>query len=140
MLGTHEDGDRYEGSTVVVRLGGGLGNQLFQYAFGRRMALANDARLVLDASAYSIARDPDPRLGDTGPGTRSLQYPGDPSHARTAGVGYTTATTGTALDMAEVSKVDSEAGSPLGIPDPLSSANGRYGAPGSAFHFRSAGL
>jgi hypothetical protein len=49
--------------TVVVRLGGGLGNQLFQYAFGRRMALANEAKLVLDASGYRIVRDPDPRLG-----------------------------------------------------------------------------
>jgi hypothetical protein len=50
-------------ATVVVRLGGGLGNQLFQYAFGRRMALANDARLILDASGYRNVKEPDPRLG-----------------------------------------------------------------------------
>lgn len=49
--------------TVVIRLGGGLGNQLFQYAFGRRMALANDARLVLDAAGYRTIQRPDPMLG-----------------------------------------------------------------------------
>nr|WP_315463754.1 alpha-1,2-fucosyltransferase [uncultured Rhodoferax sp.] len=34
---------------VVVRLKGGLGNQLFCYAAARRLAWANDAELVLDA-------------------------------------------------------------------------------------------
>ena len=34
---------------VVVRLKGGLGNQLFCYAVARRLAWANDAKLVLDA-------------------------------------------------------------------------------------------
>jgi len=34
---------------VVVRLKGGLGNQLFCYASARRLAWANDAELVLDA-------------------------------------------------------------------------------------------
>jgi len=33
---------------VVVQVSGGLGNQLFQYAMGRRLALANDVPLVLD--------------------------------------------------------------------------------------------
>jgi hypothetical protein len=35
--------------TLVVRLKGGLGNQLFCYAAARRLAWANDAELVLDA-------------------------------------------------------------------------------------------
>jgi hypothetical protein len=48
---------------IVVYLMGGLGNQMFQYAFGRRMALANDARLVLDASGYHSVEAPDPALG-----------------------------------------------------------------------------
>lgn len=34
---------------VVVRLKGGLGNQLFSYAAARRLAWANEAELVLDA-------------------------------------------------------------------------------------------
>ena len=34
---------------LIVRLKGGLGNQLFCYASARRLALANDAELVLDA-------------------------------------------------------------------------------------------
>jgi hypothetical protein len=33
---------------VVVRIKGGLGNQLFQYAAARRLALANNAELVVD--------------------------------------------------------------------------------------------
>lgn len=33
---------------VVVRLKGGLGNQLFQYAAARRLAVVNDSELVLD--------------------------------------------------------------------------------------------
>lgn len=35
---------------ILIRLMGGLGNQMFQYAFGRRMALANNTELVLDQS------------------------------------------------------------------------------------------
>jgi glycosyl transferase family 11 len=35
---------------VIVRLLGGLGNQMFQYAAGRRMALANEVPLKLDRS------------------------------------------------------------------------------------------
>lgn len=34
---------------LIVRLKGGLGNQLFCYAAARRLALANDAELILDA-------------------------------------------------------------------------------------------
>ena len=39
-------------SLVVVRLEGGLGNQLFQYAAGRTIALATGRDLLLDPSAY----------------------------------------------------------------------------------------
>ena len=37
---------------VIVRLEGGLGNQLFQYATGRTIALATGRDLLLDTSAY----------------------------------------------------------------------------------------
>ena len=37
---------------VVVRLRGGLGNQMFQYAAGRRLALQLGTELKLDATAY----------------------------------------------------------------------------------------
>jgi hypothetical protein len=41
---------------VIVRIKGGLGNQLFCYAAGRRLALANEAELVID-DATGFARD-----------------------------------------------------------------------------------
>lgn len=44
---------------VTVCLMGGLGNQLFQYAFGRRLSLANTAKLYLDATAYRSDSLPD---------------------------------------------------------------------------------
>jgi len=46
-----------------VHLMGGLGNQMFQYAFGRRLSMANGASLVIDASGYRFAGTPDPRTG-----------------------------------------------------------------------------
>jgi len=39
-------------SAVVIRLAGGLGNQLFQYACGLALAEARRARLLLDLSLY----------------------------------------------------------------------------------------
>jgi hypothetical protein len=49
--------------TVTIRLGGGLGNQLFQYAFGRRLSMANRALLYLDASGYEDVTQPDSAAG-----------------------------------------------------------------------------
>lgn len=46
-------------SIVLVRLEGGLGNQMFQYAAGRSVALATGRRLLLDSSA--IGRGPSKR-------------------------------------------------------------------------------
>lgn len=40
-------------NVIITRISGGLGNQLFQYAFGRQLAEKNDAELVLDASFYA---------------------------------------------------------------------------------------
>jgi hypothetical protein len=37
-----------DGPAVIVQIAGGLGNQLFEYAFGRSLALRNDVPLVLD--------------------------------------------------------------------------------------------
>ena len=37
---------------IIVRLRGGLGNQMFQYALGRRLALENHTPLKLDTSEY----------------------------------------------------------------------------------------
>jgi hypothetical protein len=48
---------RPTGPCVVVRLSGGLGNQLFQYAFGRALAIRNDVPLVVDHLSR-FARDP----------------------------------------------------------------------------------
>lgn len=39
---------------IIVRLNGGLGNQLFQYALGRHLALLNNTELKLDIFGYSI--------------------------------------------------------------------------------------
>ena len=44
---------------IIVKLGGGLGNQIFQYACGRRLALKNNDILKLDIEAYS---EKNPRL------------------------------------------------------------------------------
>lgn len=43
-------------SRVIVRLEGGLGNQLFQYAAARSLALATGRDLLLDTSAYRADR------------------------------------------------------------------------------------
>ena len=37
---------------IIVRLKGGLGNQLFQYALGRRLTYFNNTQLKLDISSY----------------------------------------------------------------------------------------
>jgi hypothetical protein len=37
---------------ILVRVEGGLGNQLFQYAFGRQLASHHKTELVLDLSSY----------------------------------------------------------------------------------------
>jgi hypothetical protein len=42
---------------VLVRLVGGLGNQLFQYATARTIAVRNNAELVFDLSWFSTASD-----------------------------------------------------------------------------------
>ena len=42
---------------VIVRLLGGLGNQMFQYAAARRLALAHDVPLKLDISWFAHAAD-----------------------------------------------------------------------------------
>lgn len=41
---------------VIVRLEGGLGNQLFQYAAGRTIAVETNKKLLLDTSAYRADR------------------------------------------------------------------------------------
>src|SRR5579871_3423299 len=38
---------------IVVHLEGGLGNQMFQYAIGRRLSLIHNVPLTLDISWYS---------------------------------------------------------------------------------------
>ncbi len=52
-----------ERSTLTIHLMGGLGNQLFQYAFGRRLALANAADIVLDSRGYGQGGRPDALRG-----------------------------------------------------------------------------
>jgi hypothetical protein len=47
-----------DGPVVVTRLSGGLGNQLFQYAAGRSLAHQSGARLVIDATAFTLPVEP----------------------------------------------------------------------------------
>lgn len=51
---------------IVTRLSGGLGNQMFQYAAGRRLALARGTELVLDPSPLSDPRVRTPRCYELG--------------------------------------------------------------------------
>lgn len=44
---------------MIVRLSGGLGNQMFQYAFGRAMCHKHGEKLYLDTSAYARDRKRD---------------------------------------------------------------------------------
>ena len=41
---------------IIVRLKGGLGNQMFQYAFGRRIALDNNLELKFDITDFKYDR------------------------------------------------------------------------------------
>lgn len=52
---------------IVIRLNGGLGNQMFQYAFGRSLALMRNETLGLDLSNYEKNINPDtPRKFELG--------------------------------------------------------------------------
>ena len=44
---------------IVIKLQGGLGNQMFQYALGRHLALLNNTSLILDTSL--MVNDPNNR-------------------------------------------------------------------------------
>jgi len=39
---------------IIVQIIGGLGNQLFQYAFGRHLAILNNTDLKLDINAFNV--------------------------------------------------------------------------------------
>lgn len=41
---------------LIVKLKGGLGNQLFQYAFGRALSLRNEQSLILDITHFDAVR------------------------------------------------------------------------------------
>jgi hypothetical protein len=57
---------------VVVRLIGGLGNQMFQYAAGKAVALRSGAELVLDLSWFATASDRDYALAPLNVSARTL--------------------------------------------------------------------
>jgi hypothetical protein len=42
---------------VIVKVTGGIGNQLFQYCFGRALSLRDDRRLVIDQSSYGTPKE-----------------------------------------------------------------------------------
>jgi len=46
---------------IIVRLKGGLGNQLFQYAFGRKIAHLHNTALKLDTASFSTSSSNTPR-------------------------------------------------------------------------------
>jgi hypothetical protein len=51
---------------IVTRICGGLGNQMFQYAAGRRLALLRGTGLLLDLSSLDDPRVPTPRRYELG--------------------------------------------------------------------------
>jgi len=44
---------------IIVRISGGLGNQMFQYALGRALSIKNDTELVLDISNFNYQKKED---------------------------------------------------------------------------------
>ena len=54
LLGSELTAAGADSSSVVACLFGGLGNQMFQYAAGRSLALKIGARLVLDATGFTL--------------------------------------------------------------------------------------
>lgn len=46
---------------IIVRISGGLGNQMFQYAFGRALAERNQAELLLDLSGLAAKENEEQR-------------------------------------------------------------------------------
>jgi hypothetical protein len=54
--GSNKHQDRGSGASVVAYLFGGLGNQMFQYAAGRALALKTGSRLILDATASTLPK------------------------------------------------------------------------------------
>jgi hypothetical protein len=44
---------------IIIRISGGIGNQLFQYALGRALSLRNNDELKLDISFYGLGIEPD---------------------------------------------------------------------------------
>ena len=44
---------------IIVRISNGLGNQMFQYALGRALAIKNNTGLVLDTSSFAQQRTSD---------------------------------------------------------------------------------
>lgn len=45
---------------IIIRISGGIGNQLFQYALGRSLTLSSGAPLLLDTSSYSHTKPGEP--------------------------------------------------------------------------------
>lgn len=54
--GSNKQQDRGSGTSVVACLFGGLGNQMFQYAAGRALALKTGSRLILDATGFTLPK------------------------------------------------------------------------------------
>jgi len=44
---------------IIIRISGGIGNQLFQYAFGKALSLRNSCDLKLDTHVYDLNIEPD---------------------------------------------------------------------------------
>lgn len=43
---------------IIVKLVGGLGNQMFQYAIGRKLSIINNTTLKLDINSYTHSQEP----------------------------------------------------------------------------------
>jgi hypothetical protein len=52
---------------IIIKISGGLGNQLFQYAFGRALSLENKIEFIIDKSDYGTIFEPRDFLLDAFP-------------------------------------------------------------------------
>lgn len=69
---------------IISKIGGGLGNQLFQYSLGRQLSILNDTEYKIDISDYAGSKA-DPKLGVRVCGLGNFNIQASPANDRDLG-------------------------------------------------------